>query len=260
MTAELWAAVSAVLLAVAVAAWLAKVFQVRGPWTLVAALARLAAGLGLIVALGLSSMMQGGWSPWNRLQVTVTLTLAMLVVDLVLARKLDPRTTNPFVDLVGLALILVGVRTSPATAPVWDFLQRTIPYYLQWLLFLLGSGAALVAGCAGLMLVLQSLLGARISEQRLSRREEYRLLLKRAAMVVLVAVGAGLTVSVWWAWRSIGTLNSTDPRAGWLAIGWLCAAMSLVAWRLERGWERWAGGLAMVAAVVISLGVLGPWL
>jgi ABC-type transport system involved in cytochrome c biogenesis permease subunit len=80
--------------------------------------------------------------------------------------------------------------------------------------------------------------------------------LTQAIFLALVALGSGLTVSVWWAWQTAGTLTAGDPREIWMAVTWLTAAMSLVAWQLEGHRGRWAAGLALAAALYVGFGLV----
>ena len=43
-----------------------------------------------------------------------------------------------------------------------------------------------------------------------------------------------------------------------MAVAWLTAAMSLLAWQLDGRRGRWAAGLALVAAAAVLVGLFFP--
>jgi hypothetical protein len=160
------------------------------------------------------------------------------------------------VDLIALGLILFGVFAVRPGGPPLLCVQRAIPFYVQWTLYWLGAGAVIVSCGAGLPLALRQGLERRGQGLRLPRDSHLRVLLAQATSLALVTLGAGLVVGLWWAWRTVGGMNSGDPREGWMAVTWLVAAATLLAWRLEgRSW-RWSAGLSVLAAVAVILGLL----
>lgn len=251
MAVESWFSLGAgILLALAAAGRGLSWVGVRGRWSLVAAAARGAAGMALLVALA-----QGEGSPFDLQQMALGLALATVGLHLALTWRLPTGDAGPLADLIALALTLTGLALrSGGTVPTPA--QRMVPFYVQWVLFLLGGGAAMVAGAAGLALALRvgpvrrSLSLAGPSCAGLGS------LLREAVSLALVTLGSGLVTGVWWAWRTVGRLAGGDPREGWMAVTWLVAALSLLSWRLEKhpGW--WAAALAVVAAAAAIVGLL----
>jgi hypothetical protein len=131
-----------------------------------------------------------------------------------------------------------------------------VPCLVQWILFLVGAGGAVVAGSTALTLGLCALLSGRGLDLRWSARRDLLACLRQATGITLVALGAGLAMGVWWAWQVTGRLTAGDPREGWLVVGWVLAATSWVAWRLGRQGGRWAAVLIMLAASVAMTGLL----
>ncbi len=261
---EIWATIgTGVLLAVAGVAQGLALFKI-GPsprgWGLVAAGARLGSALALTAALILAVVAHGEWSPSDLRQVTLGLALATLVIYLILAWRPGMGSASPVVDMVILALVLVDlIAVRPGGCPLTSA-QRTVPFQVQWALFLLGSGGVVVAGSAGLMRVFQAPLTRRGGDLG-----DVHTVLRQSTSLALVALGSGIVVSIWWSWQTVGFLTSGDPRIGWIAITWLVAAMSELAWQLDRRLPvsdhkdhegRWAAGLAIVAAAVAIFGLL----
>jgi hypothetical protein len=83
-------------------------------------------------------------------------------------------------------------------------------------------------------------------------------LLTQASILAVVALGSGLIISAWWAGRTSGLLAGGTRREMWIAVAWLSAAMSLVAWQLDGRRGRWAIGLALVAAAAVLVALLLP--
>jgi hypothetical protein len=257
MTPEIWVALAAFLLAVAAIAGGLVTFKVRGRWGLVVIGARAAAAMVLAVALIYAVITQGEWTPLDAGQMVLGLLLAMLAIHLALAWRLRIGDTGPAVDVVALVLLLGGALTIQPEPIVLSCFQRALPYQVQWGLLLLGGGSVLVAGNAGLMAALHRISRSRGWNVQLPDRAELYGLLTQAIFLALVALGGGLTVSVWWSWRTVGVLTAGDPRVIWLVVVWLIAGMSLLAWKLEAHRERWVAGLATLAAVIVLLGLLG---
>jgi hypothetical protein len=256
MTVEIWGVVAGSLLVVAAAASVLGRFRARQRWELMAGVARLLAACAVAAVLTITILARGEWSPLELQQVTLALIVAMLLVHAILAWRLGITGAGPVVDLVALALILVGAFwLQPGAMPLSCF-QRAFPVQVQWGLSLLGAGSLLIAGSAGLMLALRWVL-RRVREHVTLpiRKDQYRLL-AHATFLALVSLGSGLTVGVWWAWQTVGMLTSGDLREAWLLIAWLVAAMSLLAWQLEERGGRWAAVLAVVAAAIVLFGLL----
>jgi ABC-type transport system involved in cytochrome c biogenesis permease subunit len=256
MTPEIWGAVAAFLLAIAAVAGGMALFKTRGRWVAVAVGARAAGTASVAVALGLAVVVQGEWWPFETRQVVLGLVLAMLSIQMVLSWRLRIGSGGPVADVVAVALILVGTFLFRRDVPPLTCAQRAAAFWTQWILLLLGGGGVLVAGSAGLMLALRKGLAGRGRGPRRPKRGELYNLLTQAIFLALVALGGGLTVSVWWAWQTGGTLTGGDPREVWMAITWLAAAMSQLAWQLEGHRGRWAAGLALVAASSVVFGLV----
>jgi hypothetical protein len=162
---------------------------------------------------------------------------------------------------------LAGPWTGCATVDQAIHSQQWVPFYAQWTLWFLGAGAATVAGSAGLMEAGHNLLTAsrgRVPSalrdrptrahagQRPSplcapptrpskylRRFTGLAATNSAVWLAVIGLGGGLTVAVWWAWQTAGSLSSGDSHEGWLTVAWLLAAMSLTARHLPGGaWGR----------------------
>jgi hypothetical protein len=256
MMPEIWAGVAVVLLGLAAMAGGLVVFKTGRRWEPIAIGARAAATAVLIVALGLAVVRQGEWTPFDLRQMVLALVVAMLLIHMGLAWRLRIGSAGPVVDVVALLLILIAIAMIQPGAPLLRCVQRALPFQVQWVLYVLGGAAILVAGSAGLVLVLHKATVSRGRVSNLPRLASLYDLLTQATYLALVALGSGLTVSVWWAWRTVGAWPGADPRETWMAITWLLAAMSLLAWRLEGRRGRWVVGLTEVAAASVLFGLL----
>lgn len=254
---EIGVAVAVFFLAVAAIAAGLTMARVSGRWGLVAIGARAVATMGLAVALIYAVVAQGRWTPQDPVQMLLGLLLAMLAIHLVLAWHLRIRDAGPAVDIVALVLLVWGALAIQPEAPVLTCFQRALAHQIQWGLFLLGGGSVLVAGNAALVAALRRIARNRGWNVQLIERADLYNLLTQATFLALVALGGGLTVSVWWAWRTVGLLATGDQHLAWLAVTWLIAGMSLLAWHLETHRERWAAGLATLAATIVLIGLLG---
>ena len=259
MATELWLAPGAgvlLVLSVAVQSLALSKGPDRIPWTAVATVARVGAALLLVTALVTSGIAAGEWLPFDGARVAMGLALATLVIDLLLVWRLGADGGGPVLDLIVIALLLLGVTAfHPSGAPL-TFAQRAIPFRIEWLLLLSGAGAALVAGSSGLMLALHAVLERLRRGARARDRGRVHVFLKQSTLLSLVLLGAGLTLGVWWAWRTGALLIGLDPRSGWLAVTWLVAATSLLAWQLGRRASRWAAALAVLAGATALFGLL----
>ena len=269
MGPETWASLGAggLLIAASVAQGLA-LFKVRpGPrlWDLLAIGARLGGTVALAISLALATVAHGEWSPSDLRQVTLGLAVATLVAHLMLAWRLGTGNAGLVVDVTVIAFILIDATAIQAGGPRLSCAQRAVPYQVQWVLFLLGSGGAVAAGSAGLMRGLYAWLADRHSGLRLPPAVDVEALLKQATTLVLLFLGSGIVVSAWWAWQTVGSLADDDPRVAWVAIAWLLTVMSKLVWRRDKhplgGGERgnagrWAAGLAGLAAAAAIFGLL----
>lgn len=247
MATEMWAVAAAAVLLAAAAGFSAAALARKGrPWLLLSAAARGGSIVALAVALYLESAGRGGWSPQDLWQVTVSLSLATVAAHLALSWALGAGAGVPIADAVAAVLaVLAWLAIRPGGEDL-DCLHRTLAYRVEWVLFLAGSGGALIAGSAGLAAVLPwhwSRVGA-------------RRLLAGGSFLAVLAVGAGVVAGLWWTWQATGTLQPADIRESWMAVVWLLAAMSATAWQLEKGAHRWAAGLALVAGSAAILGML----
>jgi hypothetical protein len=269
MRLDVWLALGAGLALAVAAVVQGSALRRSGPgrrrWEWLATGARCGGSAALTAAIILAAIAHGQWSPSDLRQVILGLALAILVVYLGLAWSSGASSAGPVVDLVTLVLILVDVIVVWPGGPLLTSAQATVPFQVQWTLFLLGGGAVTVAGSAGLMLVLQPARPGSGNDLRWMHATGTHILLRQATSVALLALGSGLAVSVWWAWRTVGFLTDGDPRVGWVAITWLAAAMSELAWWWDRrspvsdeggGAGRWAAGLAIVAAAGLLFGLL----
>ena len=263
MTFETWAALGAgVLLAMAAIARVLALFRLRARWDLLILGLRVGATTALAVALVLTVLSNGEWSPVAQRQVVLSLALATLIVHLALVWLCGIDGAGQIVDLVVLTLIIVGTMVIRPGRPPLTCAQCLPPYYVQWVLFLLGAGGVMVAGSSGLLLALRALLANRGWELQLAGRGSLYGFLQQATALALLILGAGLTMATWWAWQTLGRFASGDSREGWMAVTWLLAATSWLAWRLGKRAGRWAAVLAMMAAVVTIVGLLaaaGPY-
>jgi hypothetical protein len=255
MMPEIWSSLAALLLVMAAAARGLALVREGKWWDRIATGARAAAVLALVLALVRLVATRGGWSPFDVGQVALCLALATLVVHLALQWRLKVDAAAPVVDLVAFGLVLVGVGYTLPGGSVLTCAQRTAPFHIQWVLFLLGAGGLTVAGSAGAMLALRTVL-TRSGRGLEPRWIDLQVFLKQASALALVTLGGGLAVSSWWAWQTVGSLTTGVSAEGWLAAASLVAAMSLLVRRVGRRWGRWAAGLAMVAAAVAIIGLM----
>ncbi|MGC9333226.1 MAG: hypothetical protein ACP5JJ_03695 [Anaerolineae bacterium] len=254
MTAETWELVAVLLLAAAIASGILALMGLHDRWRLVAIGTRLGALGALIVALVLSTVSHGQWSPFNLHQLAVSVAVASLVVGLVLSRLWDLLLSDPVLDAISLCVVLVAMLVIRPGGPLLQCAQRGILFGGQWAFFVLGAGSAIVAGTMAFALAMRTIPWT----AALSWVPPADLLrhLFEAVFVTLLSLGAGLLLSVLWAWQTYGTISSGDVRQGWMASAWLVAAMSLVAGQLERGEIRWPSVFAGIAGVVVLFGLL----
>ena len=114
-----------------------------------------------------------------------------------------------------------------------------------------------MAASAGLMLLLRGFWAKIGWDRQLPPRDDVQAFLRQATTLTLAALGIGLVVASWLAWRNVGAPTGDDPRSTWMVITWLISAMSLLAWRLRPGRQGlWAAILAILAASTAILGML----
>jgi hypothetical protein len=262
MSPDAWAlAVAASLLAAA--AVVGVVAQAAGPagvgrWRLPGLGLAIAAAAALVVALALAVVARQVWSPFDLEQTTIALAAATLVIYLALAIGLRAGggLLASLVGLVVLALTLFGWLAIRPGGSAPNVVQRGLAVQIQWGCFILGSGGAVVAGCAGLALAIRAGLIGRGHELAWSRRADLHHLLSQAAGLAAVALAAGLAVGTWWAWQATGSPAAGDPRVAWLVAAWLVVLMVVWTYRLGERSGRWAAGLSVVAAALAVTGLL----
>ena len=257
MMPEIWVAVAAAFLGMAAVAGGLSMLAVRGLWDAVAIGARVAALAALVVALIAAAMAQGQWTAADPRQAMLSLVAAMVAVHLLLAWRLAA-SAGPMIDIVALVLSLVSVFAIRAGAPSSICVQQAFLLQAHWVLCSLGGGSVLVAGCAALMLAFRKGLAWRGKDLQLPGWIPLYGLLTQATMLALVALGGGLIIGVWWVWGTSGTMVGGNAREVWMAVAWLTAAMSVLAWQLEGHRSRWVAGLALVAAAAVLVGLLFP--
>ena len=206
-------------------------------------------------------MSRGGWWAFDLWWGALGLALAAVAVQVILAWRCGVAGGGPVTDLVALGLIPVAELAGQSATGAGGCAQRAVFFWASWTLLLLGGGSLVVGASASL------LLGVRYVSTRLGRElylpadVELHAFLSRATALALVALGGGLVVAAWWAWRLAGSMTRGEPQYAWLAAAWLVTAMGLLAWQLERHPGRWAAILLAVAAVVAFLGLFaGPQL
>jgi hypothetical protein len=166
-----------------------------------------------------------------------------------------PVTREPWMALAQLLLALVDLFARLDAPPL---LPEAVAQ-LRSGLVLVAAGALLLAGGAGAILAIRALfvMLRMVPRHGVSQRgglwAALHQLLFHTTALGLVALGAGLVLSVWWSWRSLGTLTSGEQRAEWMAIIWLVAAMGLLARRTGQRWALWTVGLAILAAALVVL-------
>lgn len=258
MMLETWLTLGAsTLLAIGIVAQGLGWSRAPGRWDWLTLIARLGAAAALAAGLALATIGHGAWTPFNLQLLTLGLALGALVIHLALTWRCDTDGAGPAIDLTLLTLSLLAAGAW-AGESLPTCVQRALPFLVQWGLYVIGAGGAVVAGSAGLMLLLRGL-WARIGwDLPLPQRDDVLAFLRQATMVTLVSLGSGLTVGTWWAWKTTGTLSS-HPHSGWMAITWLVAAISVLAWPLGQRPTRsgqWAAVLAILAAATAIFGLL----
>jgi hypothetical protein len=240
-----------------------RLLQVQGKWGLLANIPRLGAIFVLVLALAWSSAAHSRSlptfiviHPLDAQQIALALALTTLGIYLLLVWWLKTDAAALIVNLVTLALVVAGILASETGALAMACEQRAVSFQGQWILFLAGDGGLVVAGSAGFALALRASLARRVSAVKWPYWFDLHVLLRGASAVALFALTAGLAVSLWWSWQTVGVLTSSDSRTGWAAATWLIAAIGMLARRKGGRWGRWTAALAMLGAVVAILGLL----
>jgi hypothetical protein len=250
MAAETWLALAAGALLALVAGLqlLALARRREEPNRLLLGL-RIGVVLLAAAALLLAAGTQGAWLPTERGQLALSLLLATQIARLGLVARSGRDGSGPVADLASLGLLVLVVVFRPTGAPP-ACAPRSAAFYAQWILLVEGAGAAIVAGSIALRLSPSPFQGEGRCEGRI------RQLLQTATGLAALLLVAGLVVGAAWAWRTTGALVGPEPPGGWMAVGGLLAAMSLLAWQLEKRPVGWAAILAVLSAVSVLLGLL----
>ena len=261
--------------------------EAEGPGRLVLGL-RIGAALLAAAALLFAARTQGAWLPTERGQLALSLLLATQIAQLGLVAWSGRDGSGPVVDLASLGLLVLAVVFRPNGAPL-ACAQRSAAFYAQWIHLIAGAGAAVVAGSTALRLALSPFQGAcpfaslkgrpgakrregrgggrtpspfQGARPRAKRREGWgegrsvQLLLQRATWLAALLLAVGFVVGAAWAWRTTGALVGREPPGGWMALSGLLAAMSLLAWQLEKRPVGWAAILAVLSTVSVLIGLL----
>jgi hypothetical protein len=254
MTPEVWELASVLLLAVSIAGGVRAVSGPHRRWPLIVTGARLGALAALIVAVVLATVAQGGWSPFDLHPLAITVAGLALAWGLVLSRAWESMAPDPVLDATVLIVVLITALAIRLGGPPLLCAQRGILFAGQWVLFVMGAGSAVVAADLALTWAIQRFSPLK-AVSWISSGDPGRPL-SEAMWVTLLSLGGGLLLSILWAWQTYGSLSTGDPRQAWMAGAWLVAAMSLVAWQLERRNSAWVLLLAGVAGVAALVGLL----
>jgi hypothetical protein len=253
MTVELWAALAALCFsAAALSSGLARIGQ-RGAWRRLVVPARAAGLIALAIAVALAIGVHGEPSPFDLRQVALGLGLAASAAGFGLAWRHGVAGAGPVQDLVMVGLVLVAILAIRPGGSALNCMQRWLPFWLYWGLFVLGAGELLLAGSVAWDLALEAIWPG---DRRWAVRANAHRLLTDAMAGALVTLGGGLTISVWWSWRTMGSLSGGDSRQIWMGATWLVGSMSLLAWQSERRGARIAAALAFLAALMALFGLL----
>jgi hypothetical protein len=253
MIVEVWAALAALLFAVAAASSGLAHSGLKGRWHRMVLPARAAGLVLLTIALILAIMAHGEPSPFDLRQVALGLGLGTSALGLGLAWRHRVVGTGPVQDLAVVGLALVTILAIHPGGPLLSCEEQWLPFWVYWGLFLLGAGGTLLAGCVALDLALEAIWPG---EQRRTARTDAHRPLTDATGWALIVLGDGLSLSLWWSWRTMGDLSGGDARQTWLGATWLVVSMSLMAWQSERRGARVAAALSILAASMALFGLL----
>jgi len=259
---EWWLALAAAfLLLVAAAAGAVRLLRGSERWRYVVLGARLGAAVALAAALVAGGLNRAGWWAFDLWLGTLGLALATVVVQVALVWRCGFDGGGPMIDFAALGLILVAELAGQSGIGAGGCAQRAVLFWVSWAWLLLGVASLVVGASASLWLGLRHVsirLGWKLY---LPSGVEVHAFLSRATALALVALGGGLVVAAWWAWRLAGSMTRGEPQYAGFAAAWLVAAMGLLAWQLERHPGRWAAILLAVAAGVALLSLFaGPQL
>lgn len=217
-----------------------------GLW--LAAVARLGAWIALASSIWWTTAVPGPWSAFHFPLWMQGLVLAIWAIDGMYSWRFRPVVIVSVVDLISLTLIVGAFGTPPGR--VSSSCLQSLPLWVgQWLLFIIGSGAAIVAGGNVLTSTIDAALAGRLGQLPRSSRTALSVMAREANQLTLVALGGGLILGLGWTWYQ------GDPRPLWMASAWLIAAMAFTAVSLPRGGERWFTWLTVLAAAVALSGL-----
>lgn len=218
-----------------------------GLW--LAAVARLGAWIALASSIWWTTAASAPWSAFYFPLWMQSLVLAIWAIDGIYSWRFRPVVMVSVVDLISLTLIVVGTFGTPPGHVSSSCLQSLPLWVGQWLLFIIGSGAAIVAGGNVLTSTMNAALADRLGPLPRSSQTALSVIAQEANQLTLVALGGGLILGLGWTWYQ------GDPRLLWMASAWLIAAMASTAWSLSRGGERWFTWLTVLAAAVALSGL-----
>ena len=235
-------AVWLLVIAVAVRGLAMALKRERGVW--LGAVARLGAWIALASSMWGATAASGLWSALNFPLLIQSLVLAVWASDGVLSWRFRPVVIVPVVDLISLTLIVVGAFSTQPGRVSSPCLQSLPLWVGQWLLLVIGSGAAIVAGGNALTLTIDAALAGRLGQFARRDRTALSVMAREANQLTLAALGGGLVLGLGWAWYQ------GDPRLLWMTSAWLTAAMAFTALSLSESRERWFTWLTVLTAAV----------
>lgn len=216
---------------------------------------RVAASLLLGVAWVLAARSSGQWTPFDARQATLGLALSILVFVLALGAWLRGSGAGSVTDAFVLVLSIVGVAVGPGSNQP-PLLHPGPADYLQWSVFLAGTGAVTVAGGTGLELALRGVMSRRRPDSRQPPPADLSNLLRQALQLAWLALGSGVLLATWRSWRATWSLEAGTMHESWMAAVWIIVGTSLLSWSLGRRAPQWASGLAVLAAALAVIGML----
>ncbi len=216
---------------------------------------RVAAAVLLAVAWSLAARSWGQWIPYDPKQATLGLAFGTLAVLLALEAWLRVVGAGWVTDILVLALSIVAI-TVKSGAGQLVLVNQATAFYLQWCLLLVGTGAVTVAGGTGLVLALRAAISERSPNLRLPQPAGLYTLLRQGAALAWLALGSGVLLATWRAWRATWSLAGSAMHEGWMAAVWLIVGAGLLSWGLgKRAWQ-WAACLALLATTLAIIGML----
>ena len=256
MATESWLALGAgLLLGMGILAQGLVIVRLMPGWGWPVTAMRVSAAVLLAVAYAVVAMASGQWAPVAPRQTILGLALAVVVVHLVLIWWLRSEGPGMMADTLALVLSLVALAARPG-ADLLTCVQEATAFGVQWAFFVLGAGAAMVSGACGLRIAARALMAKIGHGAQPPRRVDLYVSLKHATVLSWLALGAGLVLATWWAWRSMGSLSGVDLHTWWIVIAWLVSWIGLLSWHLGKRCVQWAAGLAVLAASIAIIGLL----